>query len=65
MNRENRSIDSIAFLDKSVSTYEKLFESSCMIEKNVKDNLLNIYTDPLLFQPSLDVLDVERSGNLN
>jgi len=64
LNRENRSIDSIAFLDKSVSTYEKLYESSCMIEKNVKDNLLNIYTDPLSFQPSVDILDRENNGEI-
>jgi len=62
LNRVNRTIDSGAFLDKCVAEYQKLFDASCIIEMQIKDNLLNVYKDPLSFRPSHDPLDIENNG---
>jgi hypothetical protein len=62
LNRINRSIDSVAFLDKCVAEYQKLFDASCIIEMQIKDNLMNVYKDPLSFRPSHDPLDIEQNG---
>ncbi len=65
LSRENRNLDSQAFLDKCVSEYQKLYDASCMLEKHIKDSLLTIYkSDPLEFQPSKDDLDLERNGDI-
>ena len=63
LNRENRNIDSSAFLDKCIGEYQKLYEASCLLENNIKDELINIYGgNPLEWKPSRDDLDVERNG---
>jgi len=63
LNRENRTIDSGPFLDKCIADYQKLYDSSCIIEKQIKDNLMNIYNpEPINFKISNDELDVEING---
>jgi hypothetical protein len=65
LNRENRNVDSQAFLDKCISEYQKLFDASCILENNIKDELIKIHDDePLEWRPSRDDLDVERNGEI-
>jgi hypothetical protein len=63
LDRNNRNIDSQAFLDKSISEYQKLYDASCILENNIKDELSRIYHDPLSFKPSYDELDIEKNGS--
>ena len=65
LNRENRNVDSQAFLDKCISEYQKLFDASCILENNIKDELIKIHDDePLEWRPSRDDLDVERNSEI-
>jgi len=61
LSRENRNIDSQAFLDKSISEYQKLYDASCMLEKNIKDKLHDIYKGTSIKESS-DELDVVYNG---
>lgn len=42
LKRENRSIDGATYLEQCLSEYSKLFESSSVLSKNIKDKLTNI-----------------------
>jgi hypothetical protein len=39
LDRDNRNIDGSAFLDQCLSTYSKLFESSCVLQRRLLDKL--------------------------
>jgi len=62
LNRENRNIDSQSFLDKCISEYQKLYENSCILEKSIKDKLLDIYNKDTSIKESSDELDVVYNG---
>jgi hypothetical protein len=64
LNRENRNIDSSAFLDKCIGEYQKLYEASCLLENNIKDELINIYDGNHEWRPSDDELDIQRNGDI-
>lgn len=39
LNNENRNVDLRAYLDETFSTYQKLIENSCVIQKKIQDHL--------------------------
>jgi len=47
LKRENRSCEGNAYLEQSLSTYKKLFESSNVLTKSIKDKLINIDMESL------------------
>ena len=64
LNRDHRNIDSSAFLDKCIGEYQKLYEASCLLENNMKDELINIYDGNHELRPSNDELDIQRNGDI-
>ena len=65
LDRINRNMDSQTFLDKCVSEYQKLYESSCIIERSFKDSLHNIYgPEALDWKPLNDELDMENNEDI-
>lgn len=65
----HRNTDASAFLDKIVAEYEKLLENSHIIEKTIKDNLIDIYKpyketkDPKDTKDTKDTKDVFDTYN--
>jgi hypothetical protein len=58
LDRANRNIDGGAFLDSCLSTYSKLFENSCVLQKKVLDKL-TVIDEKQLSTTSSDELNVE------
>ena len=55
LKRENRSCEGNAYLENCLSQYKKLFESSNVLAKRIKDKLINID----VLTESKDALDIE------
>jgi hypothetical protein len=65
LNRNNRSVEGGAYLESCLAKYSKLFESSNVLTKNIKDKLVNIDLDNSLKSSSDEIeneLNKERSG---
>ena len=63
LEKDNRGIDGTSFLDQSLSTYSKLFENSCVLQKKVLDKLTIIdESSSTLSNNTDDELDKEHKN---